>query len=110
MCADSVELNRAPGGRASPDRGKPVRRLPVGAELQPEGGVHFRLWAPRCREIDVEIEGQQPLPLDPEAGGYFSALVADARPGTRYRFRLDGDAEELPDPASRFQPQGPHGP
>src|SRR3954469_13973463 len=109
MCADSVELNRAPGGRASPDRGKPVRRLPVGAELQPEGGAHFRLWAPRCREIAVEIEGRQPVSLEPEGNGYFSALVSDAGLGTRYRFRLDGNAEGLPDPASRFQPEGPQG-
>ena len=109
MCADSVELNRAPGGRASPDRGKPVRRLPVGAEFQPEGGVHFRLWAPRCREIAVEIEGRQPVSLEPEGNGYFSALVSDAGLGTRYRFRLDGNAEGLPDPASRFQPEGPQG-
>jgi maltooligosyltrehalose trehalohydrolase len=35
----------------------PVRRLPIGAEPQPEGGVHFRVWAPRCREVTLEIEG-----------------------------------------------------
>jgi maltooligosyltrehalose trehalohydrolase len=48
--------------------------------------------------------------LTPETGGgYFSGLVPEARPGTEYRFQL-GDGRDYPDPASRFQPNGPHGP
>jgi len=48
-------------------------------------------------------------PLDSEGNGYFSGFIENVQPGTKYRFRLDnGDA--FPDPASRFQPQGPHGP
>src|ERR1044071_5781441 len=39
------------------------RRLPIGAEPQSQGGVHFRLWAPRCRDIAVEIEGLPSTPL-----------------------------------------------
>jgi maltooligosyltrehalose trehalohydrolase len=88
----------------------PVRRLPIGAEPQPGGGVHFRLWAPRCREIVVEIEGLNPAALQPESGGYFSLWSLPARAGMRYRFRLNGGEAALPDPASRFQPEGPHGP
>lgn len=89
------------------------RRLPVGAEIQPTGSVHFRVWAPRAKRVEVVLEsvrGGQPLarPLEPEAGGYFSGRVADAQAGTRYRYRLDG-GNALPDPASRFQPEGPHG-
>src|SRR5579885_2962017 len=49
-------------------------------------------------------------PLAAEPGGYFAAAVAEAGPGTRYRFRLDGGERALPDPASRCQPDGPHGP
>ena len=45
----------------SPVRAASGRRLPIGAEPRPEGGVHFRLWAPRCREITVEIEGLAPV-------------------------------------------------
>jgi maltooligosyltrehalose trehalohydrolase len=90
--------------------GEPVRRLPIGAEPQPDGGVHFRVWAPHCREVTVEIEGLGPASLDPESGGYFSLLGLPARAGMRYRFRLDRDEAALPDPASRFQPDGPHGP
>ena len=38
----------------------PIRRLPIGAEPQLGGGVHLRVWAPRCREVVVEIEGLEP--------------------------------------------------
>ena len=86
------------------------RRLPIGAEPPPDGGVHFRLWAPLCREIAAEVEGLPPAPLASEPGGYFSRLVDGARPGMRYRFRADGSSEAWPDPATRFQPDGPHGP
>jgi maltooligosyltrehalose trehalohydrolase len=99
-------------------RGKvPVmRRLPVGAELQPGGGVHFRVWAPGRRQVEVVIEGiDRPLRLvaEDDAGsraGMWSGLADEAGPGARYRFRLDGEEPLHPDPASRFQPQGPHGP
>jgi maltooligosyltrehalose trehalohydrolase len=92
----------------------PQRRLPVGAEVLPDGGVHFRVWAPRRRRVEVVLEPGGPgegtvLPLAPEGNGYFSARSAAARAGSRYRFRLDG-GEAFPDPASRFQPEGPHGP
>lgn len=87
-----------------------VRRLPVGAEALPGGGVHFRVWAPRCRRVAVEIDGAPPVPLEAERGGYYSGLVAEARPGMRYGFRTDTLDRLLPDPVSRFQPEGPHGP
>lgn len=46
----------------------PVRRLPIGAEPQPYGGVHFRVWAPRCRAAAVEVEGLEPAELVSRAG------------------------------------------
>ena len=82
------------------------RRRAVGAEVV-EGGVHFRVWAPSQTEVAVVIDGRD-FPLQRESDGYFSGLVAEAKAGTLYRFRLeDGD---YPDPASRFQPEGVHGP
>lgn len=87
------------------------RRLPVGAEILSGGGVHFRLWAPRRSKVEVVFE--EPLharQLEHEADGYFSAFAQDARAGMRYRFRLDGGDKLLPDPVSRYQPQGVHGP
>jgi len=89
------------------------RRLPVGAEPVPGGGVHFRVWAPLRRRVAVVLEnpGEEPraFPLAAETGGYFSDHVREARAGARYRFRLDDDERLYPDPASRFQPDGPHG-
>jgi maltooligosyltrehalose trehalohydrolase len=86
-----------------------VRRFPVGAEVQPGGGTHFRVWAPAPASIDLQIDGvRSAIQLDREADGYYAALVPDVGAGARYRYRLDGQV--YPDPASRFQPEGPFGP
>jgi maltooligosyltrehalose trehalohydrolase len=101
------------------DTMKIERRLPIGAEVQPGGGTHFRVWAPRRRRVAVALEGAAGqaagrerilFKLTPEPGGYFSGLVPEARADTLYRYQLDDDSNRYPDPASRFQPQGPHGP
>ena len=84
------------------------RRLPIGAEAQRAGGVHFRVWAPRRKTVHVSHDGGE-APLAAEGNGYFSGHVADAKVAMRYRYRLDGE-KTFPDPASRFQPDGPHGP
>jgi maltooligosyltrehalose trehalohydrolase len=80
--------------------------------VQPAGGTHFRVWAPRASRISVVLEHRAgrdiDVPLEAESCGYYSALVADAAAGDRYSFRLDGTL--LADPASRFQPEGPFGP
>jgi maltooligosyltrehalose trehalohydrolase len=87
------------------------RRLPIGAEILPDGSVSLRVWAPRRNVVDVTFDDAPALRLTAEQGGYFSGVSRQAKPGTRYRFRLDGkDADAFPDPASRFQPDGPHGP
>ena len=85
-----------------------LKRLPVGAEIVPEG-VHFRVWAPQRSRVVVTCEGRPSLSLRRE-GEYFSGTCTGARAGTRYFFRLDDDKHPYPDPASRFQPEGPHGP
>jgi maltooligosyltrehalose trehalohydrolase len=56
------------------------------------------------------VTGGRPFGLVPEGNGYFSGLVKAAAAGSLYRFRLDGEGTGYPDPASRFQPQGVHGP
>ncbi|HVX66958.1 MAG TPA: malto-oligosyltrehalose trehalohydrolase [Bryobacteraceae bacterium] len=81
----------------------------MGAEVQPRGGVHFRVWAPRSRKVEVVLESGAAGELAPAPGGYFSGLVPEAAPGALYRYRLEGGPELYPDPASRFQPDGPHG-
>lgn len=85
--------------------------LPFGAEPQPPG-VRFRVWAPAAGRVDVVIYGpdaERLHPLAPEGDGHFSAVVEGTGPGTRYKYRLD-DGETYPDPASRAQPDGVHGP
>ncbi len=87
-----------------------VRRLPVGAEMIGDG-VDFRVWAPGHTSVEVVLENgvAESRELKAEVGGYFSCRVPGTAVGTRYRFRLDQDADAYPDPASRFQPDGPHG-
>jgi maltooligosyltrehalose trehalohydrolase len=77
----------------------------------PDGSTRFLVWAPAAVSVDVVLE-QEPermVPLQPEDRGYFGGTAESVAAGTRYRYRLDGD-RELPDPASRFQPEGVHGP
>jgi maltooligosyltrehalose trehalohydrolase len=92
------------------------RRLPVGAEFVPGEGIHFRVWAPRRHRVEVVVAGDpeadgegRTIELAAEGDGYFSGTLPDAPAGTLYRYRLDGD-ETYPDMASRFQPEGVHGP
>jgi maltooligosyltrehalose trehalohydrolase len=93
-----------------------LRRFPVGAELQPDGNVHFRLWAPRRRAVEVglllhdgKVSEAAYHALTPEEDGYFSGLVP-GEAGTHYLLRLDQSVVVVADPASRFQPRGCRGP
>jgi maltooligosyltrehalose trehalohydrolase len=81
--------------------------ISLGALPQPGGGVRFRVWAPNARSVDVRIGGESHA-LAPEAGGAFTGVLR-ARPGDDYLYVLDGRAA-LPDPCSRFQPEGNGGP
>ncbi|MEA2735719.1 MAG: maltooligosyltrehalose trehalohydrolase, partial [Humisphaera sp.] len=87
------------------------RRLPIGAEpLDRNAGVHFRVWAPKRRQVEVVFEdGLDAVALGNENNSYFSGVAPQARPGARYKYRLDG-GDAFPDPVSRFQPDGVHGP
>jgi maltooligosyltrehalose trehalohydrolase len=71
------------------------------------------VWAPGAEKVDVVLEesGAPPsfYPMKKSVDGYFSATVTHASPGSLYRYRIDGKGP-FPDPASRFQPQGVHGP
>ena len=87
------------------------RRPRLGAIPEGGGVTSFCVWAPDRRAVELELEGANGLrriPLRPAEGGYFEGR-ADAPPGTRYRYRLDG-AHSFNDPCSRFQPEGSHGP
>ena len=76
--------------------------------------AHARVWAPRRKSVELVTFGEdgaagRVVPLEREDGGFFSACAPGVKAGTRYRYRLDG-GDAFPDPASRYQPDGPHGP
>src|SRR5262245_38736900 len=86
----------------------PARDDFLGA-LSSRGETVFRVWAPQAQHVEVvfETDSEPALPLQRETSGYFSgATVTRAR---LYRYRVDGRGP-WPDPCSRFQPQGVHGP
>jgi maltooligosyltrehalose trehalohydrolase len=91
-----------------------ARRIPVGAEPARDSGVDFRVWAPKRKRVEIVLEGGAGAGTTqvctPEAGGYFGQRIHQARAGSLYRIRLDGGSQLYPDPASRAQPSGPHGP
>lgn len=82
------------------------------------GTTTFSVWAPDVAKVELVLEnGVEPRPtahvrrLTRDERGYWSARFDDLRPGTLYRYRLNGSSDQtFPDPASRFQPQGVHGP
>lgn len=84
-------------------------KLNLGANFN-QGQVYFRVWAPKCQQIDVVIEGQdRTIPLEKTDKGYFVGHASDLGVGTLYRYCIN-QAQSYPDPCSRFQPEGPHGP
>jgi maltooligosyltrehalose trehalohydrolase len=75
-----------------------------------EGAVRFRVWAPAAAAVNLVLVGRDASPpMESEGGGYYSLEVAGVGAGQRYWYELDG-TRRLPDPASRFQPEGVHGP
>jgi len=87
--------------------------MPFGARLQDGGGALFRLWAPAARQVELALETGGPAPeLHParaDAKGWWDCRVPHAAAGALYRWRIDGHLL-VPDPASRHNPEGPHGP
>jgi maltooligosyltrehalose trehalohydrolase len=80
----------------------------LGATLLGDGRCHFCVWAPLARRVEVVLEGGS-APMERDDEGYHRATMAGVAPGARYHYRLDGE-KERPDPVSRFQPEGVHGP
>src|SRR5688572_21767146 len=71
-------------------------------------GVRFSVWAPNAARVGVQIAGGETHPLAPSGGGVFEDTIRGVRAGTDYRYVLDDKA--VPDPVSRYQPGGVHGP
>jgi len=92
---------------ATPD----LWRLSYGANPRPDGAVSLRVWAPRARRVQAvfpQAEGMV-APLETVCEGVYEAVVPGVPAGSDYAFRLDG-GPPLPDPVSRWQAHGVHGP
>ena len=87
--------------------------MPFGAQVLADGQVRFRLWAPAAARVELVLEPaegpERILPLAQAAGGFFELVTAEAHAGSHYRYRIDGELR-VPDPASRRNPRGVHGP
>jgi maltooligosyltrehalose trehalohydrolase len=79
---------------------------PLGAFPTPGGSTRFRVWAPRAAEVALDRDGAL-TPLEPAGHGVYGADIP-AAPGTDYAYLVDG--ARLPDPCSRWQPDGLRGP
>jgi len=90
---------------------KRKHEMPFGAECRDDGTIRFRLWAPGAASVRLGFDDQVDRELDmPGLGdGWFELVTCDARSGCRYDFTIDRSLR-VPDPASRFQPSGVHGP
>ncbi|WP_374691223.1 DUF3459 domain-containing protein [Accumulibacter sp.] len=86
--------------------------MPFGAQLLEGGRVRFRLWAPVAERVDVLLQkpgaGAIALPMEARDAGWFELTSDEATVDDLYRYRIDGSCE-VPDPASRYNPQGVHG-
>jgi len=87
-----------------------VNDIRVGTTRLPDGSWQFLVWAPNHRSVSLHLsDTNDVVPMESLARGYHRAIVRDLRSGARYFYRLD-HGRDVPDPASRFQPEGVHGP
>lgn len=94
--------------RLSPQAISRSHKMRFGAEVR-NGGTRFKIWAPKCRHLKLRIKGRRSL-LDMESmgDGWHRLDVDGVKAGARYKYILP-DGSEIPDPASRYQPDDVHG-
>jgi len=115
---DQTEATSVPGSETFPPAAAVGQQshpptpigIALGAKLLDADRCEFRVWAPQRDEIELHIVSprERRVPLTKDRHGYHSAIVDDCGEGTRYLFVIGG--QERPDPASRHQPEGVHGP
>jgi maltooligosyltrehalose trehalohydrolase len=83
----------------------------LGAVYLGERRARFTVWAPKVERLELHLltPRERLIPMEHGERGYWSVAATDVEPGTRYWYRLEGE-RDLPDPASRWQPLGVHGP
>jgi maltooligosyltrehalose trehalohydrolase len=85
--------------------------IPLGAFCSDKNECTFLVWAPKAEKVDVHVlvPRERMIPMERLERGYFFAQARNVGAGALYRYRLNDQAEH-PDPVSRFQPEGVHGP
>ena len=82
----------------------------LGSTLLSERRCAFRVWAPTAKKVEVSLDGGRRVEaLRSEGDGYHAAEISDVEPGAAYELSLDS-RRARPDPASRLQLDGVHGP
>jgi maltooligosyltrehalose trehalohydrolase len=83
----------------------------LGASPTPDGRWNFTVWAPHQERLELHLLGNRPtlLPMERDQRGYHRVEAEGVQAGTKYLYRF-ADSQERPDPASRRQPDGVHGP
>jgi len=90
---------------------KYTRSIPLGASRLSPGEWVFLLWAPLVERMNVHLlgQGERLVEMEKDEHGYHFAMVDGLTQVAQYFYHLE-NARDLPDPASRFQPEGVHGP
>ena len=99
-----------PSPDINPDLTRPWH-LDLGARVLAPDTVRFKVWAPRAETMNVELHAANPrsIPLTPTQHGYWEATVSGVSADACYSYAINQRLQR-PDPASRFQPEGVHGP
>ncbi|HWV21041.1 MAG TPA: malto-oligosyltrehalose trehalohydrolase [Devosia sp.] len=94
--------------RLRPDAIFRRHKMRFGAELRPNS-TRFKIWAPKCKTMQLKLKGRR-SPIDMKAmdDGWFRLDAEGVGAGTLYKYVLP-DGSAIPDPTSRYQPQGVHG-
>ncbi|MEV1288555.1 malto-oligosyltrehalose trehalohydrolase [Micromonospora sp. NPDC049679] len=72
--------------------------------------TEFAVWAPDASRLRLRVAGHPDCDLRREDDGWWRVDLPDIPPGTDYAYLIDDGEQALPDPRSRWQPQGVHGP
>jgi len=85
--------------------------LPLGATLTEDGQCTFNVWAPTCNSVSVVVNTPtaSARPMQKDKMGYWNTTLDNITAGTQYWYKLNNDILRA-DPASRWQPEGVHGP
>lgn len=88
------------------------RKYAAGVEFWQET-ASFRVWAPDHKRVHLVLSNRElelgTFEMRQQEDGYFRVDVCGVSAGDHYAFKLENFSQNFPDPASRYQPYGPHG-